>query len=172
MKDKIIQTSVNLLDNLGVKFTIDDLKNELKISKKTIYKYFENKEELAQTVFNSIINNSINKQKEIVNGANDETNKLILCLLEYMEIFRLQSEKIFNLYSLNSKLQEGVIVKVEENWKTILNLYHGYSKQKKLVKVDDKFLRIIVEGIFKNISFEKDRFIIGYECLKVVIEKC
>ena len=49
MKDKIISKASNLFLKLGFKsVTMDDIANEMCISKKTIYKYFCNKEILIE----------------------------------------------------------------------------------------------------------------------------
>ena len=51
MKDKIIHKSVDLFLNLGFKsVTMDDIANEMGISKKTIYVHFPNKTKLVETV--------------------------------------------------------------------------------------------------------------------------
>jgi len=59
MKDKIIQKAAEMFINLGFKsVTMDDIANEMGISKKTIYSHFNNKTELVKetvlTVFHSI----------------------------------------------------------------------------------------------------------------------
>lgn len=59
MKDKIVQKSVDLFLNLGFKsVTMDDIANEMGISKKTIYQHFQNKTKLveatAMTIFENI----------------------------------------------------------------------------------------------------------------------
>lgn len=49
MKDKIINKTEDLFLNLGFKsVTMDDIANELGISKKTIYQHFENKTKLVE----------------------------------------------------------------------------------------------------------------------------
>ena len=59
MKEKIIQKATELFINLGFKsVTMDDIANEMGISKKTIYAHFDNKTELIKettlTLFNHI----------------------------------------------------------------------------------------------------------------------
>ncbi|MEZ4777872.1 MAG: TetR/AcrR family transcriptional regulator [Flavobacteriaceae bacterium] len=59
MKDKIIQKAAEMFINLGFKsVTMDDIANEMGISKKTIYSHFNNKTQLVKetvlTVFHSI----------------------------------------------------------------------------------------------------------------------
>ena len=49
MRDKIIETSADLFLNLGFKsVTMDDIANEMGISKKTIYQHFQNKTKLVE----------------------------------------------------------------------------------------------------------------------------
>ena len=51
MKEKIIEKSAELFLNLGFKsVTMDDIANELGISKKTIYVHFDNKTKLVEAV--------------------------------------------------------------------------------------------------------------------------
>lgn len=57
MKEKIIDTAADMFLNLGFKsVTMDDLANEMGISKKTIYTHFENKTKLVQECTFSIFN--------------------------------------------------------------------------------------------------------------------
>ncbi|MFY7957265.1 MAG: TetR/AcrR family transcriptional regulator, partial [Flavobacterium macrobrachii] len=49
MKEKIIKKATDMFLKLGFKsVTMDDIANEMCISKKTIYKYFSNKEKLIE----------------------------------------------------------------------------------------------------------------------------
>ena len=44
MRDKIIQASIEGIRKEGLKFSVDLLAGKLKISKKTVYKYFPDKD--------------------------------------------------------------------------------------------------------------------------------
>lgn len=50
IKVKIIEASIDEINENGLKFTMDKLAKRLVMSKKTIYKYFENKEKLLDEV--------------------------------------------------------------------------------------------------------------------------
>ncbi|MFD2100394.1 TetR/AcrR family transcriptional regulator [Flagellimonas iocasae] len=71
MREKIIQKATELFLNLGFKsVTMDDLANEMGISKKTIYSHFQNKTELVEEstsnlycVISGGINDIITQQK-------------------------------------------------------------------------------------------------------------
>lgn len=51
IKVKIIEASIDEINENGLKFTMDKLAKRLVMSKKTIYKYFENKEKLWISIF-------------------------------------------------------------------------------------------------------------------------
>ena len=46
MKEKIIEATIRVFNQKGLKFTMDDIAKELSMSKKTIYTVFEDKESL------------------------------------------------------------------------------------------------------------------------------
>ena len=50
MRNKILEVSVCGLQREGLRFSVDSIARELKISKKTVYKFFSTKEELAVAV--------------------------------------------------------------------------------------------------------------------------
>ena len=68
MKDQIVNKAIELFLQYGFKsVTIDDLAIKMSISKKTIYSYFQTKEELVETSvmrhFNEITNKIIHISK-------------------------------------------------------------------------------------------------------------
>ncbi|MEG1963987.1 MAG: TetR/AcrR family transcriptional regulator [Clostridia bacterium] len=171
MKDKIILASIKLLENFSVKFTVDDIKNELKISKKTIYKYFESKDELAHAVFNYIIDNCITAQNNILESKQKPLDKMVLCFLEYMQILKLQSDKIVEMYVQNEQILAEIKEKSDTNWQWLMATYHHFVKQNELKKIDDDILKIIVEAILKSIYFANNKAEVGLACIKEVIKK-
>jgi AcrR family transcriptional regulator len=51
LRDRIIQSAVRQVKKYGLRrFTIEDITRDLEISKKTIYKYFDSKEEIVDAV--------------------------------------------------------------------------------------------------------------------------
>jgi len=65
----IVKTSKNLFWKYGIKrVTIEEICKEAGVSKMTFYKFFPNKTELAKFVWESVISESINKFKNVVNS--------------------------------------------------------------------------------------------------------
>jgi len=70
MKDKIISKATDLFLKLGFKsVTMDDIAGEMCISKKTIYKYFCNKELLIQEA-TTLVHNAIHKSIDAIVDKN------------------------------------------------------------------------------------------------------
>lgn len=51
MREKIIEASIEALKKEGLKFSVDTLADGLKISKKTLYKFFPDKQALALALY-------------------------------------------------------------------------------------------------------------------------
>lgn len=88
MKDKILEKATDLFLKLGFKsVTMDDLANELGMSKKTIYTYFDNKTRLVEESTSYLFSN-------ITNGINN------ICSLKHnpiVEMFEIRKFIISNL---------------------------------------------------------------------------
>ena len=89
MKEKILTTATNMFLDLGFKsVTMDDISNELGISKKTVYTHFKNKitlvEEVCFHLFETIcsgINNICNKQ----NNSIEELFEIKTFVMEHLK---------------------------------------------------------------------------------------
>lgn len=130
MKDKIINKAEDLFLNLGFKsVTMDDIANELFISKKTIYQHFENKTKLVEAtsmhVFETIAhgidcicaqdNNPIEEIYEIkrfvMHNLRDEKSSPQYQLQKYYpKIFATLKRKQFDkmLSCVTSNLERGI----------------------------------------------------------------
>ena len=50
IREKILKGTIQVFNKKGLKLTMDDVADELKISKKTIYKEFSGKDEIFETM--------------------------------------------------------------------------------------------------------------------------
>jgi len=91
MKDKIINKATDLFLSLGFKsVTMDDIANELGMSKKTIYTYFENKTCLVEEITTHLF-------KKITDGLSEIKTKSLDPITELHDI------KIFLMNSLKGE---------------------------------------------------------------------
>lgn len=145
MKELIINQTLKLLDKKGLKFTIDDISNNLNISKKTIYRYFNNKESLVKAVYKHIYLNINKELTEITTGDFNEEH-LFNILNNYSLALFYKDDQVFNLNSLTKELENYVNDELIKIWDLIYN-YLNYTQKESL--------RTIVDGSIKE-SFKNN----------------
>jgi len=105
MKEKILNTATNMFLDLGFKsVTMDDISNELGISKKTIYTHFKNKISLVEEVCSYLfetISHGINKICEKKNNSIEELFEIKAFVMEH-----LKNEKSSPQYQLQKFIPE------------------------------------------------------------------
>lgn len=83
-KQEILTTTRTLFMSYGIKsVTMDDIARELGISKKTLYQFFENKQELIEQTFQKQITNELALIEEVQQSAKDPIDE-ILKIARYM----------------------------------------------------------------------------------------
>lgn len=141
MREQIIDEALALFDKDGFDFKLDDLAKRLHISKKTIYKYFKNKEDIFRTVIVESFDSTHEMQKKIYEDSSLTTE-----------------QKLIGVLSSRSKYESQVSI---EKTMDIKNYYpdlytlimKGYMSQ--WGRVDDLMRQGIKEGIFRsNINIE------------------
>lgn len=106
MENAIIETSFKLFHRYGIKsVTMDDLSKEMGMSKKTLYKYFANKEALVKEVTKAQIQFNQNNCLQIANNAENAIHELILMMGSLRELFHdINPSLIFDLQKYHPKV--------------------------------------------------------------------
>ncbi len=106
MREKIVETAINLFKQMGVNnVTMDQLASSLGISKKTIYQYFRSKKELVCATTLHFTATRSQKIKALVKSANDSVEALF-----YIVQFALNEVRQLNpimLYELQKYYPEA-----------------------------------------------------------------
>lgn len=153
MRDKIVEASIEALRNEGLKFSVDTLADSLRISKKTVYKFFPDKEALALALYEKYYTDTVHKARILI-GRNTPLSKKELLDL-YFDSKTMTRRDIFNKYKLNGTIAAFAASKNDELWSLIAS-----SLRKE--KTDQQTLRIIVDGAFEklcNDGFNPDKVI-------------
>ena len=163
MKEKIINKASDMFLKLGFKsVTMDDIAGEMCISKKTIYKYFSNKELLIEETttivhkeIHEIINTIISKDYNAIE-ENFEIRKMFKEMFQssddspiyqlkkhYPEIYELVIEREIN--ECNTTFEQNIIKGIQQ----------GYYRKNINIKNYVQFYYNLVFSIKENISSEK-----------------
>ncbi|MGN0802689.1 MAG: TetR/AcrR family transcriptional regulator [Candidatus Faecivicinus sp.] len=143
MEDRIIRESIDSLRQDGLKFSVDTLAEKLKISKKTIYKHFPNKEALATSLYDAYYADLSIQVESIGRSGRDDIPAELLLL--YFDSKVMTRAEIFNKYKLNEVIHLHISQKGDALWAQICSLLHPR---------DPGVLRIIVDGALEKLCSE------------------
>ena len=139
---RIIDISIQCLQQEGLRFSVDTLAERLKISKKTIYKYFPSKEALAYAMYERYYEALNGKINEIVLNAPPSLEELLLC---YSDSVKMARKEIFNKYCLNASIEEYSLQRHGEVWNAVKPyVCEGMTEKETAV------YKIIVDGAFEK----------------------
>lgn len=168
-RNNIIEQSVKLFFNYGIQqITMDDIAEKCGISKKTIYKYFESKDDLLHQIIESQV-------KELKWVINKNRKKKISALEELVLFFKYINGLSHNISTTFGKdlkkYHSSIFIKVIKYKKTIIvpfvleNIKKGkeeglYKKSLNAEEICDSFDNlskvVFFDGFFNNSGTNKD----------------
>ncbi len=155
-KEKIIAYSKDtFLKNGFYKITMDEIASGLRISKKTIYKYFPSKNKLVDTVVKVFQTNIKKKLNRIVNEQDNSILK-IKALASFVAnlSFNISQKMLYDLQTyrpdLWKKIDDFRSTAIKEVWVNIINIG---KKEKCIVnKPNDIIITVILSSISEVIN--------------------
>ncbi|SDJ50071.1 TetR/AcrR family transcriptional regulator [Salimicrobium halophilum] len=130
MKHKIIETSISLFGQRGFKETsIQDIVDQLGLTKGTFYYYFKNKEEILVQIHEQFIDDLLEQQKRIMErdfSARDKLHALVTMMLRnirtsvnsamifFREMRHLSEEKLAYVRKKRDLFQQNIEELVQE----------------------------------------------------------
>ena len=158
LRKSIMDAVIDQFNRKGMKFTMDDISRELHISKKTIYKEFDDKDELFFATVDYGFAAIKEKEAEIIRDDSldivEKLSKVIVCLpdnyrnIDFRMVYQLR-DKYPNVYN-------RVAGRIESDWEETEKLLKQAMEQGKLKKVPISVVKLIIEGaIEKFLSTEE-----------------
>lgn len=178
MKDIIIEKATHLFLKLGFKsVTMDDIAAQMGISKKTIYKYFENKEILIEAgveYIHEIIKTKI--QQIFLLNKNAVEENFIICEM-FNELFQTDGDSpVYQLKKHYPLIYAVVREREAQQCKAIFfqNITKGIDEElyKNDINVEHAvlFYYMLIFGINETFQSEKDVVKLEFEALKYHIQ--
>ena len=146
MKDRIIAESIASLRQDGLRFSVDSLAEKLRISKKTVYKYFPSKEALALALYDVYFSEAISRATSIAQSSAPSVTDLLH--LYYDAKVMVRSE-IFNKYRLNESIHSYVSERNDALWQTVSEVLFPDASAE-----EQNTMRFIVDGVFEKLCNE------------------
>lgn len=158
MRDKILCKASEMFINLGFKsVTMDDIANDLAISKKTLYKYFSNKTELVEESTESFHNSCLGIINHIMEQGYNPIRENFEIKKMFKEMFKnASSSPVYQLKKyypeIHTKLKKKEIVIFSECIKSniLRGIEQGYYREDINVDLYTEFYFSLVFGIHEN----------------------
>lgn len=166
-KKLIIDIVLSLFLEHGNSFKMDDVAKAMKISKKTIYKEYGNKEELIILVVNSIFESISNQLDDTIkNNSYTTLDKLLHATCDFPDTKDIDYHKALLLKDDFPKAYNMFIQHIEDNWQINKQLFEQAVREGLIKNISHDTYRIITLGITKQVLNTKD---VDQEAL---LEKC
>ncbi|WP_029231674.1 TetR/AcrR family transcriptional regulator [Butyrivibrio sp. VCB2006] len=158
IRRQIMDAVIDQFNEKGMKFTMDDISRELHISKKTIYKEFDDKDELFFATVDYGFSAIKKKEAEIVADDSldlvDKISKLIVCLPDNYK--NIDFRRVYQLKEKYPKVYMKVAERVESDWGETEKLLNKAMDQGLIKRVPIQLIKLMVEGaIEKFLSSEE-----------------
>ena len=166
MKDKIIKKATDMFLKLGFKsVTMDDIANEMCISKKTIYKYFSNKETLIEEGTEIVQQNIHTMMNEVVS----QNHNAIAENFEMREMFKQMFQSFDNSPAFQLKkhypdIYHKLIANKAEDCNVIFRqniekgIADGLYRKETDIAAAVQFYYTLIFSINENTMLEKDAY--------------
>ena len=156
IKVKIIEASIDEINENGLKFTMDKLAKRLVMSKKTIYKYFENKEKLLDEVVDYSFDQIQLSKKKVMRDFSLDTVERLHKILQAMPD-RYENLNLVQLYQLKDKypdIYSHVEIRLESDWEMTIKLLNQGKKEGKIMDIHIPIFKTMmsatIEQFFKE----------------------
>lgn len=175
LKETILEGTILVFNQKGLKFTMDDIARQLSMSKKTIYTVFRDKEALFLAMVDYLFDRI--KESEYAILQNEELTTLekirkILCVIpeSYQEVDFRQLYLLRGKYpSIYAKVEE----RLETGWEDTIALLEQGMKEGVIRPVKIPILKMMLESVLEQF-FQRDILIqnkISYvDALQEVVE--
>ena len=145
---KIMETVIVEFNKRGLKFTMDDIAKDLHMSKKTIYKEYEDKEQLFDQMVDFCFSSIKESEAEILSDSSlstvEKVSRILIALPEnYKNIdFRM----IYQLKDKYPTTYAKIEKRLESDWENTINLVEQGMKEGTIRKMPIAVLKAMVEA--------------------------
>lgn len=166
-RQMIMDAVIEQFNRKGMKFTMDDISKDLHISKKTIYKEFDDKDELFFATVDYGFSAIKKKEAEIVADDSldlvDKISKLIVCLPDNYK--NIDFRRVYQLKDKYPKVYMKLAERIESDWGETEKLLKEAMDKGLIKKFPIPLIKLMVEGsIEKFLSSEEfSRTDLSYE---------
>ena len=159
LREQILNTTIELFNEKGYKFRLDDIAEQLYISKKTIYTQFLDKETLFLEVIRYCGSEAAVMQRKIMeNKQETHAEKVRQLLMVWPEQYRrLNRKKLIALKTENPKVAKRLKEYYDGEWEVIEDALNEAMLRGEVIHVPGQLLRTMLEASLERNVTELDQ---------------
>lgn len=157
LQEQILEETLKIFNEKGLKFTMDDIAHDLGISKKTIYTVFQTKEQLFLTMVDYIFDGIKESEQQVM--GNDELD----VISKIRSIFKVMPERyseidfrqLYQLKDKYPKIYKKVEKRLETGWENTIALLEQGMEQGVIRNVHIPIVKMMLESTLEQF-FQRD----------------
>ena len=167
LRQSIMEAVISQFNQKGMKFTMDDISKELHISKKTIYKEFDDKDELFFATVDYGFAAIKQKEAEVIGDDSldivEKLSRVIVCLPDNYR--NIDFRKVYQLRDKYPSVYNRVATRIESDWEETEKLLKQAMDEGRLRKMPISVIKLTIEGAIEKFlgSEELSKTSLSYE---------
>ena len=157
LKEEILKGTLQVFNNKGLKFTMDDIAELLKISKKTLYKVFDDKEELFLAMVDYMFDTIKESEQAVVEDDSlstvEKIHKILGVLPEGYKDVDLR--QLYLLKDKYPKIYNQVELRLETGWEITIELIEQGIAEGCIQPIRIPILKMMLEATLEQF-FQRD----------------
>lgn len=157
LRETILQGTIQVFNQKGLKFTMDDLASTLGMSKKTIYVVFENKEALFLEMVDYLFDNIKVSEKRVLEDETLSTVEKVRAILGVMpEGYKdIDFRQLYLLKDNYPQIYKKVEERLETGWETSIMLIEKGIEEGVIRPVSIPLVKLMMESALEQF-FQRD----------------
>ena len=154
---KILLSTIEVFNNYGMRFTMDDIASQMKISKKTIYTVYRSKDAMLLDMVDFIFDNiAISKEATIEDSQESLGDKIKAHLTAMPDMFeQINFTELFFLKDKYPEIYNKVRMRLESGWEPTMQLLkqgqeEGVIKKDANLSVFKMMMETSLSAFFEN----------------------
>ena len=156
-REEILKATIQVFNDKGLKFTMDDIAELLRISKKTLYKVFDDKEALFLAMVDYIFDTIKESERAVVEDDSlstaDKIHKILGVLPEGYKDVDLR--QLYLLKDKYPKIYKQVELRLETGWEITIELIEQGIAEGCIQPVKIPILKMMLEASLEQF-FQRD----------------
>lgn len=157
LRETILQGTIKVFNQKGLKFTMDDIASNLGISKKTIYTVFADKEALFLEMVDYLFDSIKESERQVMENTEMSTLEKIRMILGVMpEGYReIDFRQLYLLKDKYPRIYHQVELRLETGWENTIALLEQGMEEGVICKIDIPILKMMMEAALEQF-FQRD----------------